>query len=184
MSSSSNIRLSDYFMMVPEADRYQWVGRSTNAEGLVLANVRQGPVASTWNPLSVEWLAETRDRPHCDFPIFHPIVRCISNRACEALGWQLRGSMELLPLQGLAGEYVGAHCIRWLDAACFDGIDLNRVSVNSTLFVPTLRAESIDGNDIFGIREMITKVFVSEKVRQIIESNELVGCEFHRVPLC
>ena len=169
--------------MVPKADRYRWVTRSTNAEGLVLANVKQGPVASTWNPSSVEWLAETRNRPYCDFPIFHPIVRCFSNRTCKALGLYLRGSMELLPLHGLAGEYVGAHCIRWLDAACFDGIDLNRVSVHSTLFVPTLKAELIGENDIFGVKEMITKVFVSGKVRQIVELNQLVGCEFHRVPL-
>lgn len=172
-------------MIVPKADRYRWVGRRTDAEGLVLAKVRQAPVASSWDPLPVEWIAETKDRPRCDFPVFHPIVRCISNRACEAIDSFFSGNVELLALQGLSSEYVGIHCIRWLDEAVnFDGVDQSRVNINSTLFVPTLRAEAIGEHDIFGVKELITKVFVSEKVRQVVESHQLVGCEFHRVPHC
>lgn len=172
-----------YYMIVPEANRYRWLGRRTDAAGLVLAKVRYAPVAASWNALPVEWLPETEGRPACDFPIFHPIVRCISQRACLALEPFFAGSVEILPLEGAGGEYVGIHCIRWLDAADLSGVDQGRTSIHSTMFSPTLRASAIEGHDIVGVTEMIAKIFVSERVRRVVQEQQLTGLEFHPVPM-
>jgi hypothetical protein len=124
------------------------------------------------------------DRPVCDFPIFYSIVRCFSHRAVEALLPYIKGTLELLPLDGLEDAYVGVHCIRWIeDAADLEGVDQNRISIHSSTFVPKLYAKSVAGLDVFGVPEMITKLSVSERFKNAVESNELVGLEFREVTL-
>lgn len=171
-----------YYMVVPEVDMYRWVGRTSDAEGLMLAKVRHAPVADSWSPVAIDWVPETKNRLVCDFPIFHPIVRCCSRRASEVLSGFLTNNVELLPLVGLDDEYVGIHCINWLDGAHvrFDRDD----NIHSTMYLPTLRRQSVAGCEVFGVREMVTKLFVSARFRDAVIAHQLTGLEFHEVPLC
>jgi hypothetical protein len=166
-------------------DRYRWVGGRTDADGAVLVRVRYASVAPTWRPVSVEWIPETIRRPTCDFPIFYSIVRCFSRRAIQVLASYIDGGLEVLAVDGLDDAYVGVHCIRWIEGAVnLEGVDQDRVSIHSTAFVPTLRSKAIEGFDVFGAPEVVTKLFVSERFKAAVESNGLVGLEFREVPLC
>lgn len=171
------------YMIVPEANRYRWLGWREDASGLALARVRYESVASTWKPLLVEWLPETAERSTCDFPIFHPVVRCMSKDAWIELSSLLKGGVEILPLNGVRDQYVGFHCVRWLDAADRVGLERDRDEIHSTLFTPLLRSDAISGYDIFGVRDLVTKIFVSERVRSVVEERKLTGIEFHPVRL-
>ncbi|WP_442952986.1 double-CXXCG motif protein [Paucibacter sp. B51] len=189
MNSTNNILPSDgsprCFLVDEEVDRYRWVGRLTEEDGANLVRVRYSPVASTWRPIGVEWIPETKRRPTCDFPIFYSTVRCFSRRALEALASCINGGLEVLPLDGLDDAYVGVHCIRWLEgAANLEGVDQDKVSIHSANFVPRLEAKAIERYDLFGVPEMITKLFVSERFKNAVEQNGLVGFRFREVPLC
>ena len=91
----------------------------------------------------------------------------------------------MLPLDGLDDAYVGVHCIRWIDgAANLAGVDQDKLSIHSANFVPRLNAKAIAGYDVFGVPEMITKLFVSERFKDAVEQNGLVGLQFREVELC
>ena len=171
--------------MDEQFNRYRWVGRRTDADGAVLVRVRYSAVAASWQPVGVNWVRETRSMPTCDFPTFYSIVRCFSRRALQALSALIEGGLEVLPLAGLADAYVGIHCIRWVEgAANLEGIDQDQVSINSINFVPRLNAKAVDGFDVFGVPEMITKLFVSERFKVAVEQHRLVGFQFREVELC
>jgi hypothetical protein len=172
-------------MIDSEPNRYRWLGRRNPAAGAALVRVRQASVAATWQPVGVEWVPETSRRPACDFPIFYSIVRCFSRRALAALSTCIEGGVEVLGLDGLEGDYAGVHCIRWIEgAADLSGIDPSKVSIHSANFVPRLKAHAVAGYDIFGVPEMITKLFVGERFKDAVERNGLVGLEFKEVELC
>lgn len=176
---------SRYFLVDEEVDRYRWVGRLREEDGANLVRVRYSPVAATWSPVGVEWIAETKRRPTCDFPIFYSTVRCFSRRALELLAPYINGGLEVLPLKGLNDAYVGVHCICWLEGvANLEGVDQDKVSIHSASFVPHLNATVIQGYDIFGVPEMITKLFVSARFKDAVEQNGLVGFRFREVVLC
>lgn len=173
-----------YFLVDEEVDRYRWVGRLTEEDGANLVRVRYSPVAATWCPVGVAWIPETNRRPTCDFPIFYSTVRCFSRRALELLAPCINGGLEVLPLKGLEDAYVGVHCIRWIEgAANLERVDQDKVSIHSANFVPRLNAKVIQGYDIFGVPEMITKLFVSERFKDTVEQNGLVGFRFREVAL-
>jgi hypothetical protein len=170
------------FMAVPKADQYRWVGRDSEADGARLTKVRVAPVSASWLPVNVSWAPETISRPSCDFPIFHPIVRCISLRAAEVLRPFAQGNLELLPINGLGSKYIAAHCIRWVEAmvpkALSDG-----ESIHSTLYAPRLSRSVVVGLDLFGVDPMVAKLFVSPAVKFAVESAGLTGLEFYPVEL-
>lgn len=174
-----------YFLLDEEVDHYRWVGTHKEEDERILVRVRYAPVAPTWRSIGVEWIPETKRRAACDFPIFYSIVRCFSRRALEALAFCTSGGLEVLSLNGLDDAYVGVHCIRWLEgAANLDGIDQDEVSIHSANFVPRLHAKAMQGFDVFGVPEMITKLFVSERFKAAVEQNGLVGFRFREVALC
>ena len=168
------------FMAVPQADNYRWVGRRYDSDGLVLTTVRTEPVSAWWKPLPVEWLPETIRRPMCDFPIFHPIVRCISKRAASVLTPFSEGSLEFLPLLGLSDEYVSIHCIEWKQGLIAEHDDPS-ISIHSTLYAPRLERATVSGSDIFGVLPLVAKLFVSQPVKDAIEQAQLTGLDFHPV---
>lgn len=186
MTSTSSTRRSDepsgIFMIVPSADSYRWVGRLTDEAGQVLAKVREAPVADSWKPLPVGWVPETRHRAVCDFPIFHPVVRCFSRRALAVLE-PYCNEVEFLALEGLEGGYVGVHCVSWISAADEKHIDRERIIVHSTLYVPPLLRSAVLGHHIFGVSGFIAKLFVSAAVRDKIEAAGISGAEFYPVGL-
>lgn len=94
-----------------------------------MARVRHAPVAASWKPIGVEWLPETKDRRICDFTNFTPIVRCMSKRAARMLHPFLAGNVELLALEGV-GDYVGIHCVNWVDAADLRDVDQDGTSIH------------------------------------------------------
>jgi hypothetical protein len=169
------------FLAVPKADSYRWIGRSSETDGRSLSKVRFDQVLPSWQKLSVGWVKETQERPPCDFPIFHPVVRACSLRAAEVLRNLAGDSIEFLPLKGLLGQYVGFHCTRWLDALAPD--QGPTPSIHSTLFVPRLRARNVLGECIFGVRPMVAKLFLSASVKDAICEAGLSGLEFHEVEL-
>jgi hypothetical protein len=189
MNSNSSTPPSEgatrYFLIDSEVDRYRWVGRRTDADGAALVRVRHAPVAATWQPVGIEWVPETKRRPTCDFPIFYSIVRCFSRRALQALSACIEGGLEVLPLDGLDDAYVGVHCIRWVEgAANLIGVDQDKVSIHSANFVPRMNAKALGSYDVFGVPEMITKLFVSERFKDLVERQGLVGLQFREVALC
>lgn len=184
MNSSSDIHESDVFCVLPAVDRFRWVCRTDESLRRSLPAVRYEAVGATWAPLEVMWAPETIRHPSCDFPNLHPILNCMSIAVTEAIAPYLSESVELLALEGLGGNYTGVHCIRWIDAANLDGIDVDKISIYATSFVPTLKAEAIGNLDFFGVEGMVAKLFVSAQIKRLIEANGLTGCEFHPVPLC
>jgi hypothetical protein len=189
MNSRSNTHQSSgkhrFYMIVPQVDLYRWVGGRTEADGAILSRVRHASVGATWRPVNVEWIPETSRRLTCDFPIFYAFIRCFSRRALDVLAPYVKEGLEVLALNGLDGAYVGIHCIRWVEGASnLEGVDQDRISIHSTLFVPRLRAKAIEGLDVFGVHEMPVKLFVSERFKTAVESNGLIGLDFHEVPLC
>ena len=170
------------FMAVPKVDHYRWVGRDSEADGAALAAVRMAPVAATWVPVNVSWLPETVDRPTCDFPVFHPVVRCVSRRAAEVLEPFSAGSLEFLPINGLGCGYVAVHCIHWVHALVPEVLPPS-ASIHSALYTPRLTRSAVTGLDVFGVEPMVTKLFVSSRVRAAVEAAGLMGLEFHAVEL-
>ena len=170
------------FMAVPKADVYRWIGRRSDADGDILSKVRTDPVAATWHPLNVAWLPETAERPTCDFPIFHPIVRCISQRAADVLAPFTEGSVELLAIQGLQESYVAAHCIQWVEALIPMPLEPN-MSIHSTNYIPRLKRSAVEDLEIFGVFPIVAKLFVSSSVKSAVESAGLTGLEFYPVEL-
>lgn len=172
------------FLVSNALDSFRWVGRRTEADGSALVRVRQAPVATSWKPVGVAWVPETRLLMECDFPVFYSIVRCFSQHAIRSLSGFIDGGLEVLALDGLDGRYVGVHCVRWIEGAVdLQGIDLAKVSIHSNNFLPRLRADPVQGYDIFGVPEMITKLFVSERFKEAVEQCGLVGFEFREVEL-
>jgi hypothetical protein len=189
MNSKTNIQPSDgtrrYFLIDAVADSYRWVGRRADVDGTAIVRVRHAPVAATWQTVGIEWVTGTEHRPTCDFPIFYSIVRCFSQRALRALSACTDGGLEVLTLNGLDGAYVGVHCVRWVEgAANLIGIDQNKVSIHSTTFVPCINAIAVEGFDVFGLPEMVTKLVVSERFKSIVEKQGLTGLQFREVALC
>lgn len=188
MNSATNTQENSagerFFLIDGTVDKYRWIGRRTEADGGVLARVRYAPVLDGWRPIGIVWVPETMGRSVCDFPIFYSIVRCFSHRAIEALLPYIKGALEVLPLDGLDDAYAGVHCIRWVEgAADLEGVDQSRISIHSSAFVPKLHAQSVAGLDVFGVPEMITKLFVSERFKNAVESAKLAGLEFREVAL-
>lgn len=188
MNSANNTQQSSatgkYFLIDSVVNRYRWVGPQSESDGAILVKVRYAPVEATWHPIGVQWVPETRDRPACDFPIFYSIVRCFSRRALQTLTPYIEGALEVLPLIGLGDTYAGVHCVRWVEgAANLEGVDQNRVSIHSSAFVPRLHSKLISGLDVFGVPEMITKLFVSDRFKRAVESHGLTGLEFREVAL-
>jgi hypothetical protein len=102
----------------------------------------------------------------------------------QTLGDLIEGSLEVLALDGLEDRYVGVHCIRWIEgAADLRGVDQANLSIHSTSFLPRLWSNAVEGQDIFGVPEMITKLFVSERFKDAVEQGGLVGFEFREVDL-
>ncbi len=173
------------FLVDGEVDRYRWVGARTDVDGMTLVRVRHAPVAATWKAVGIDWVLETKRRPTCDFPIFYSIVRCFSRRVLHALSACIEGGLEVLPLDGLDDAYVGVHCIRWLEgAADLAGVDQDKVSIHSANFVPRLNAKAVQGYDVFGVPEMVTKLFVSERFKDVVEQHGFTGLQFREVTLC
>jgi hypothetical protein len=97
----------------------------------------------------------------------------------------IEGGLEVLPLDGLDDAYVGVHCIRWVEgAANLIGVDQDKVSIHSANFVPRMNAKALGSYDVFGVPEMITKLFVSERFKDLVERQGLVGLQFREVALC
>lgn len=170
-------------MAVPSADLYKWVGWNSEKSGAQLAKVREAPVADHWSPMSVHWVPETKNRLECDFPIFHPVVRAISNNAVNALGGFFGQAIEFLPISGIDERYQAFHCTNWIDAAVLDGVDQSKVSIQSTLFVPRLRSDAIFDAEIFGVQGFVAKLFVSSDVRDRVINSGLTGLDFYEVQL-
>ena len=61
------------------------------------------------------------------------------------------------------------------------GVDQDKVSIHSTSFVPRINAKVLGSHDVFGVLEMVTKVFVSERFRDLVERQGLVGLQFREV---
>jgi hypothetical protein len=189
MNSTINIPQSDrtrrYYLIDCETDQYRWVGRRTDADGAALVRVRHAAVAAAWHAVGIEWIPETQLRAICDFPMFYSIVRCFSERAVKVLAPYIDGGLELLPLDGLDGRYVGVHCIRWIEGAVnLEGVDQRRVSIHSFNFVPQLSESALkDCGDVFGVPELITKLFVSDRFKAAVEQHGLIGLQFREVPV-
>jgi hypothetical protein len=172
------------FLVNNALDRFRWVGGRTEADAAALVRVRQPPVSASWKPVGVAWVPETARRLECDFPVFYSIVRCFSQQAVQTLSGFIDGGLEVLALDGLDGRYVGVHCIRWIEgAADLRAVDQAKVSIHSTNFLPRLWAGAVQGHDIFGVPEMIAKLFVSERFKDTVEQCGLVGFKFQEVEL-
>lgn len=188
MNSANNTRQSSaasrVFLVDGLLNKYRWVGPRSDSDGAMLVRVRHASVAAGWHPVGVQWVPETISRPDCDFPIFYSVVRCFSRKALQILSPIIGDALEVLSLDGLDDRYVGIHCIRWVEgAANFEGVDQRRVSIHSAAFVPCLYSQLIVGLDVFGVPEMITKLFVSERFKLAVESHKLSGLEFKEVSL-
>ena len=87
-----------------------------------------------------------------------------------------------MPLKNV-GDYIGFHCINWLEAADLEGVDQERFSIHSTRFVPRLKSEIVSSQHVFGVPQMIAKLFVSSTVKQEIEDSGFTGLDFYEVEL-
>ena len=47
----------------------------------------------------------------------------------------------------------------------------------------TLKKEKVEGHDIFRLKDNTIPVFVSEKIKKVIEKNKLLGFDFLEVPI-
>lgn len=183
MNLTSNTRQndsSDFFMVVPQIDRYRWLGGKSRAESAFLAKIRVNPIAPEWTPLPVSWVSGTEQRELSDFPIFHPIVRCMSKRALDVLGEALKDDVEFLPLNGVDGGYIGFHCTRWMEVSDLSSVPKN-VSIHSTGFVPRFHKGKIVNSNAFADPRMVAKLFVSQRVKELVEDNNLSGLDFYNV---
>lgn len=179
-----------WYMIDHTLEKYRWVGPIEDEAqwGLKLVRVRMDPVSKDWPPIPVEWLPETAGRAACDFPVFWPGFLCLSRRARSAVDLFLREIGEYIQLDGLAGEYIGYHCLHTLDIV--DDIKTAEAIKNhpgiafaSPTFVPTLRADEIQGCGVFRVSQSFQKLFVSHRFRTAYEQAGLTGLEFLKVPL-
>jgi hypothetical protein len=175
--------MHEVYLAKPQTDLFRWVTSTNDEDGRRLTAVRLNAVSASWVPMRVEWIPETAGRALCDFPIFHPFVKCISRRAADVLAEYLSGNVELLTLQGLAHQYVGYHCINWVDAINLSGVDVKKISINSTLFVPRVSRRKAERHAVFGLPETPTKLFVSQQFKEAYDSEQLTGLDFVEVEL-
>lgn len=173
----------EVFMAVPEVEVYRWISRVGDAAGAALSAVRHSPVLPHWSPLPVRWMKGMSKRPTCDFPIFHPVVRAISRRAISAVGPLIADSAELLPLDGLEGEFFGLHCVHWARGAFSAESATAPSGIHATNYVPTLVQSECPRRDFFGVWELVTKVFVSADFVEVYRQHQLTGLAFLPVPI-
>jgi hypothetical protein len=172
-------------------DEFRWVGfedfqaDGNNAApfGLMLAKLRWDPLRDRWNPPPIRWLSEMMDRKTCDFPTFRSGIWCLSHRAFEALGELLERSGELLPLEGLGGEYRAFNCLERYNALHHVKMEAEQArdpyfSISSTRSKIHLVRSRIGHADIFKIPQALTHTFVSNRFKALYENASLTGLDF------
>ncbi len=123
-------------------------------------------------------------RKICDFPRFDVLVLAMSTNAMNSLYFMLSGAGEFLPFCGLDDEYVGYRVLRKINA-----LDLHRSKIVRDgddvieLVDPVIVAEAVKSYDVFRCSVGTVDLFVSDRFKEIVESEHLSGFNFQKVRL-
>ena len=107
----------------------------------------------------------------------------MSRKAQRLLSAVIGDSAEFLELDGLGGEYVGFHCVEWIDCSDAEHLKSEYGSIHSAEFIPSLCLSKIEGRDLFGHPAMLTKLFVSSRFKEIVDLEGISGAQFIAVSL-
>lgn len=143
-----------------------------------------------WSPIQLElWEAEypeqEKKKPVADFMTCGLAIKVMSQNAKDSLEFLLSSQVELLPFQTPVGSYYGLH-VNYVDC-----LDLPRVTAKYFSDGRVMRVEryafywkKLENIHIFRLPELgLSRLFVSDEFKQIVEKKGLTGLEFYPVQL-
>lgn len=175
-------------MLEPNANRFQ---------GLVLTNATyeqvqviqsfRGTEIVDWHPLAVRVFRDDRASkklPVGDFPSLASSMPVFSQRACDVLKEILEGSGQLLPLACDEGKYFAFNVTNLCDAFDKNASQVTELPGGGIIMVQkyVLFGSRIKDEPIFKVPETaVLHVFVNQRFKDIVDSNNLKGFLFERV---
>jgi hypothetical protein len=186
----------------PDIDHYQmiWIVNPDDSERLTLKFLGKRYPGS-WSPIAVapareweekglpseqkEYLSSRRTLPLADFSPWPSSSEAIFNdRALKVMLPLIEGAIEVLPLE-FEGDRL--HLINVI--SLIDCLDRQRSSIewlaDDIVFRIThydFKEESLKGQHIFKIPEMLTSIFVSDEFKSRVEENGLQGLSWNPLP--
>jgi hypothetical protein len=163
---------------------FEFVDRSREME-ILYANGRGKRLAGSWDPIKVRLYngpeTDEESKPLGDFTGF--IGPAISLRASTILEPYIANTVELLPLNTYIGPYFLLN-VDWVDCLDVSHSIVRRFRTGRIMDVESysFRWEKLDNIHIFHIPELaMSKLFVSDVFKKIVEDNNLGGLAFYPV---
>lgn len=146
-------------------------------------------LANSWN--KIELCKESKSDngaafKETDLYGYSNIVPVLSNNAKECLAPIIKDKAEFLPIDCDGDELWMLNTINLIDAFDEEASELTKFSSGKILAISkyVLKNDKCQDNEIFGLSDVPHHyIFVSEKIKQIVEENDLKGFEFKEVEL-
>lgn len=154
-------------------------------------NIKSGePLGERWATIQlVLWIdpdhpKREQKKPVADF-MSAGIMNVISNRARFTLEPLIASQVEFLPFETPVGPYYGLH-IKYVD--CLDTSRIEAKYFGDGRIMRVLKYafywERLEGIHIFRLPELgLSRLFVSDEFKRVVEENGLTGLLFYPVPL-
>lgn len=182
-----------------DCNKYRLFAHDLDAEGParslefneMLKTTRQ--FGENWHPLRLElWEGEPGKRkkeerkPNADFMGTGLLLDAISGRAKSLLESLIVNQVEFLLLETPVRPYYGLH-VKYVD--CLDAKHSAVVRFKSSGRIMEVEKyafhwDRLEGVNIFRLPELgLSRLFVSDEFKRIVEDNGLTGLEFYPIPL-
>jgi len=150
------------------------------------------PFPNNWHPLALKlWEGEKgekkaeKKKPLADFMGTGLSIDAISPRGRVLLEPLIATQVEFLPFETLVGPYYGLH-VQYVDCLDTSRIEAKYFSDGRVMRVVkyAFHWERLEGIHIFHLPELgLSRLFVSDELKRVVEENGLTGLLFYHVPL-
>lgn len=151
------------------------------------------PFPGNWVQLSLKlWEGEKgkkreeKKKPLADFMATGLLMDAISPRARTLLEPLITKQVEFLPFETPVGLYHGLH-VKYVDCLDVDHAEVIRFKSSGRIMEVEKYAfywERLEGIHIFRVPELgLSRLFVSDEFKRVVEENSLTGLLFYPVPL-
>jgi hypothetical protein len=138
------------------------------------------PIAATWTPVAVKIdpvPRKHREQAHSDYPsLADPVV---TEHALTVLRPLIADSVEILPLAYPHEPLYALNVVRVLD--CLDDDRLVYHEGTTIIEKYAFKPGSTEGQHIFKIKRLLSRVFVSEEFKRRVDDAGLLGFHFFAV---
>jgi len=163
---------------------------SSRTELHLLDNLKSNiSLLDDWKVIPVNITDEEEDenkKPIADFVAIDLAFEAISEKTQLVLAPLINKQVEFLPFETPMGVYYGLH-VRYVDCLDAEHSEVFRFKNSGRIMEVENYAfhwERLDQIHIFRLAELgLSRLFVSDEFRHVVEKNGLTGLEFYPVPL-